>query len=85
MQKAALGQFIPWSRLLWPGLVSEDATMFQQITYMEIIKRGLKVMDTTAISLCKDNNLPMIIFNLNKHGNIRRVITGEKVGSLVCA
>jgi uridylate kinase len=59
--------------------------MFQQITYMEIIKRGLKVMDTTAISLCKDNNLPMIIFNLNTHGNIRRVITGEKVGSLVCA
>jgi uridylate kinase len=42
-------------------------------------------MDTTAISLCKDNNLPMIIFNLNTHGNIRRVITGEKVGSLVCA
>src|SRR5436189_3599075 len=67
-----------------PFLV-KDATMFQQITYMEIIKRGLKVMDTTAISLCKDNNLPMIIFNLNKHGNIRRVITGEKVGSLVCA
>ena len=59
--------------------------MFQQITYMEIIKLGLKVMDTTAISLCKDNNLPMIIFNLNTHGNIRRVITGEKVGSLVCA
>jgi uridylate kinase len=59
--------------------------MFQQITYMEIIKRGLKVMDTTAISLCKDNNLPMIIFNLNTVGNIRRVITGEKVGSLVCA
>src|SRR5689334_21687365 len=67
-----------------PFLV-KDATMFQQITYMEIIKLGLKVMDTTAISLCKDNNLPMIIFNLNKHGNIRRVITGEKVGSLVCA
>jgi len=42
-------------------------------------------MDTTAISLCKDNNLPMIIFNLNKRGNIQRVITGEKVGSLVCA
>ena len=67
-----------------PCLV-KDATMFQQITYMEILKRGLKVMDTTAISLCKDNNLPMIIFNLNTHGNIRRVITGEKVGSLVCA
>jgi uridylate kinase len=67
-----------------PFLV-KDATMFEQITYMDIIKRGLKVMDTTAISLCKDNNLPMIIFNLNKLGNIRRVITGEKIGSLVCA
>jgi uridylate kinase len=67
-----------------PVLV-KDATMFEQITYMDIIKRGLKVMDTTAISLCKDNNLPMVIFNLNRHGNIRRVITGEKVGSLVCA
>ncbi|HEX6467366.1 MAG TPA: UMP kinase [Terriglobales bacterium] len=67
-----------------PFLV-KDATMFQQITYFDVIQRGLKVMDTTAISLCKDNNLPIVIFNLNKHGNIRRVITGEKVGSLVCA
>ena len=65
-----------------PFLV-KDATMFQQITYMEIIKRGLKVMDTTAISLCKDNNLPMIIFNMNQPGNIRRVVLGEKVGTLV--
>ena len=52
---------------------------------MEILKRGLKVMDTTAISLCKDNNLPMIIFNMNQPGNIKRVIVGEKVGSLVSA
>src|SRR5690348_8164443 len=66
-------------------MIVKDATKFSQITYMEILKQGLKVMDSTAISLCKDNNLPMIIFNLNKHGNIRRVITGEKVGSLVCA
>ena len=65
-----------------PMLV-KDATMFQQITYLDIIKRGLKVMDTTAISLCRDNNLPIVIFNLNRPGNIRRVITGEKVGSLV--
>ncbi len=65
-----------------PMLV-KDATMFQQITYLDIIKRGLKVMDTTAISLCKENNLPIVIFNLNRPGNIRRVITGEKVGSLV--
>ena len=42
-------------------------------------------MDATAISLCRDNNLPIIIFNLNRHGNIRRVVLGEKVGSLVNA
>ncbi len=67
-----------------PFLV-KDATMFQQITYLDVIQRGLKVMDTTAISLCKENNLPIVIFNLNKPGNILRVVTGEKVGSLVCA
>jgi uridylate kinase len=66
-------------------MIVKDATMFQQITYLDIIKRGLKVMDTTAISLCKDNNLPIVIFNLNRSGNIRRVVTGEKVGSLVSA
>src|SRR3954447_11853704 len=67
-----------------PVLV-KDATMFPSISYMEILTRGLKVMDATAISLCKDNNLPIIIFNLNRHGNIRRVILGEKVGSVVSA
>jgi uridylate kinase len=45
----------------------------------------LKVMDSTAISLCKDNDLPIVIFNLNERGNIRRVILGEKIGSMVCA
>src|SRR5215831_2427894 len=67
-----------------PMLV-KDATKFSQISYMEVLKRGLKVMDSTAISLCKDNNLPIIIFNLNDHGNIRRVVMGEKIGSLVSA
>jgi len=67
-----------------PKLVS-DATMFDTISYMDVLQRGLKVMDTTAISLSKDNNLPMIIFNLNTHGNIRRVISGEKIGTLVTA
>jgi uridylate kinase len=67
-----------------PVLV-KDATMFDTITYKEILTLGLKVMDATAISLCRDNNLPIIIFNLNRHGNIRRVILGEKVGSLVNA
>jgi uridylate kinase len=63
----------------------KDAKKFSQITYMDVLKQGLKVMDSTAISLCKDNNLPIIVFNLNHHGNIRRVVLGEKVGSLVSA
>src|SRR6478752_3055712 len=67
-----------------PMLV-KDATKFSEISYMEVLKRGLKVMDSTAISLCKDNNLPIIIFNLNRNGNIRKVLMGEKIGSLVSA
>lgn len=63
----------------------KDAVMYDQITYMDMMKQGLKVMDLTAVSLCKDNNLPMIVFNMNQPGNIRRVVLGEKVGSLVTA
>jgi len=63
----------------------DGARKFNHITYMEVLQQGLKVMDSTAISLCKDNNLPIIIFNLNEHGNIRRVVTGEKIGSMVSA
>src|SRR5947199_6763776 len=63
----------------------DGARKFSQITYMDVLKLGLKVMDSTAISLCKDNDLPIVIFNLNEHGNIRRVILGEKIGSMVCA
>ncbi len=66
-------------------MIVKDAHKFTEITYMEVLKRGLKVMDSTAISLCKDNNLPIIIFNLNQRGNIRKVLTGEKIGSLVSA
>jgi uridylate kinase len=67
-----------------PVLV-KDAKMFDEISYMDVLRRGLKVMDATAISLCKDNNIPIIVFNLNRQGNIRRVVTGEKIGSLVSA
>ena len=67
-----------------PVLV-KDAVKYDEITYMEILRQGLKVMDLTAVSLCKDNNLPMVIFNMNQPGNIRRVVLGEKVGSLVTA
>jgi uridylate kinase len=61
----------------------KDAVKFEEITYMQILQLGLKVMDLTAVSMCKDNSLPMIVFNMNQPGNIRRVVMGEKVGSLV--
>jgi uridylate kinase len=62
---------------------SKDAKMFDELTYIEVLQRNIKVMDSTAISLCMDNNLPIITFNLNKPGNIKRVVMGEKVGTIV--
>jgi len=67
-----------------PVLV-KDAVKYDEITYMDILRQGLKVMDLTAVSMCKDNNLPMIVFNMNQTGNIKRVVLGERVGSLVTA
>ena len=63
--------------------VSPDAKMFSQITYLDVLAKGLAVMDTTAISLCMDNSLPIIVFNMTVPGNLKRVVSGEKVGSLV--
>jgi uridylate kinase len=61
-----------------------NATRFDRLTYIEVLNRGLRVMDTTAISLCMENKLPIVVFNLNTAGNLRRVVTGEPgVGSLV--
>ncbi|HVN10351.1 MAG TPA: UMP kinase [Patescibacteria group bacterium] len=62
-----------------------NAKRFERIGYLEVIQRGLQVMDTTAISLCMDNQLPIVVFDMNKPGNVQRVIRGEKVGSVVCA
>ena len=59
------------------------AKMLPRITYREVLERGLKVMDATAISLCMDNKLPIIVFNIRQDGNIRRVIDGEPIGSVV--
>ena len=59
------------------------ATKFEELTYMEVLNRELKVMDSTAISLCMDNNLPIIVFNLMEKGNIKRVVSGEAIGTLV--
>ncbi|MDP3732314.1 MAG: UMP kinase, partial [Candidatus Omnitrophota bacterium] len=60
-----------------------NAKRFGTLKYIDVLKNGLKVMDATAVSLCMDNKLPIVVFNLNKEGNIRRVILGEKIGTVV--
>jgi uridylate kinase len=60
-----------------------QATKFDEISYMEVLSRELNVMDSTATSLCKDNGIPIIVFNLHKQGNIDRVLKGEHVGTTV--
>jgi len=60
-----------------------SAVKLPRVGYIEVLNRGLAVMDTTAISLCMDNKLPIVIFDLTRRGNIRRIITGERVGSIV--
>lgn len=62
-----------------------DAVMFDRLSYSEFISRGLRVMDTTAVSLCMDNDLPIVVFNLEDQGNIARVLAGEKIGTMVTA
>jgi uridylate kinase len=62
-----------------------DAERFETISYLDVVVRGLQVMDTTAISLCKDNRMPIIVFNLRTPGHLRRAVLGERVGSLVTA
>jgi uridylate kinase len=61
------------------------AKMFENITYLDVLQKGLSVMDSTAISLCMDNKMPIVVFNMNKPGNLRRVVMGERVGSTVSA
>ena len=61
----------------------KSAKKFKELKYIEVLNKGLKVMDATAVSLCMDNNLPIIVFNLTKKGNIKRVILGEKIGTTV--
>jgi uridylate kinase len=64
-------------------MTSPDATRFESISYLKVLEQGLKVMDATAISLCMDNRLPIVVFNLRTPGNLRRVIMGERVGTTV--
>ncbi len=61
----------------------KDAVKFDELTYMDVLKRRLKVMDATAISLCMDNNMPIIVFDIGKKGNIKKAVMGEKLGTIV--
>lgn len=60
-----------------------NATKIEELTYLDVLQKGLQVMDATATSLCMDNNLPMIIFDLTSPGNIKKVVLGEKIGTIV--
>ncbi len=66
-------------------LLYPNAKRIDRISHLQVLEQGLKVMDATAISLCMDNRLPIVVFNLRTPGNIRRAVTGESIGSLVTA
>ena len=61
----------------------KNAVKYDQLTYLDVLKQGLEVMDSTATSLCMDNNLPILVFDLTSTGNIKRVVCGEQIGTLV--
>ncbi|NLT66378.1 MAG: UMP kinase [Acidobacteria bacterium] len=64
-------------------LLNPAATLFESLSYREVLARGLRVMDTTAVTLCMENNLPIVVFNLLRRGNIKDVVLGSKVGSVI--
>ena len=66
-------------------MLNPDATKYDNISYLKVLAEGLKVMDATAISLCMDNKLPIVVFNLRTPGNLRRVVAGEPIGTKVTA
>ena len=59
------------------------ASMFHEISYYDVLEKDLKIMDLTSITLCKENNMPIVVFNLNKRGNLERLVTGAEIGTLV--
>ena len=66
-------------------MIHQGAERYDTISYLQVIERSLKVMDSTAVTLCMDNKLPIIVFNLRQAGNLRRVVMGEPVGTMVTA
>ena len=63
--------------------VNPNAKRFDELTFLEVLNKGLKVMDSTAISLCMDNNIPIQVFNINERGNMMKAVLGEKIGTFV--
>jgi len=66
-------------------MLNPNATLFEELTYRDVIEKGLRVMDTTAVSLCMENKMPIMVFNLLRRGNIKDVVLGLKVGSIIHA
>jgi uridylate kinase len=64
-------------------LVNSSARLFKKLTYLQVLEKGLRVMDTTAITLCMENKMPIVVFNLLRRGNIKKVVLGSKVGSII--
>jgi uridylate kinase len=66
-------------------MLNPSAKLFKDLTYFEVLEKGLRVMDTTAVTLCMENKLPIVVFNLLRHGNIKDVVLGSNVGSVIHA
>jgi len=64
-------------------MIDKKATKFQELKFIDVLKMNLRVMDSTAISMCMDNHLPIVVFNLTKPGNIKKAVLGEKIGTIV--
>jgi uridylate kinase len=64
-------------------LFNPGATKYNELAYLDVLKRSLKVMDSTAVSLCMDNHIPLIVFGVNENGNIKRAVLGEKIGTYI--
>jgi uridylate kinase len=90
LRAAEIGAEVILKGTMVDGVYSADprkdnrAKKFEQLSYIDVIKKDLKVMDATAISLCMDNRIPIIVFNITKQNNLKDVILGKKIGTLVC-
>ena len=89
LRAVEIGAYIILKATKVEGVYSSDpvknprAKMFREINYIDVLKKGLKVMDSTAISLCMENNLPIMVFSLMQKGNIKKVLEGKKIGTVV--